>query len=936
MGNSRTCTFISFNCKSAKRSVDNIRGLCAFADIIGIQETWLLPNDIPFLSTIHEDFAYTATSAVDTSAGILRGRPHGGVALLWRKSLFPSASVVECNNNRICGIQINVGSKRVVIFSVYMPTDSAENLPIFVECVSTLHAIIEDSEVDAAYLLGDFNAHPNEPFHNELMNFCGDSQWICADQEMLGLDSGTYTYVSDSHGCERWLDHCVVTQAAWSTISKIYVMYNVYWSDHFPLVIECNLDVTHSKIYNCNVDRSKVFWGDKQPSDIIKYECKCNDLLKVIDFPTQLSECADSCCNVSSDNLHREVINKLYSDIICALSSASVLCKNDLQNRKNKHIMGWNKHVGEAHREARFRFQIWVASGKPRSGQLYDSMCVSRKVFKARLKWCQQHQDQIKLDRLASYHGKNDFRNFWKSTNRLNYRPGLSVSIENETNPVKIANLFMNYFSVKSPLSAEPRREVVGSAGSVCTTKITANQVNKAIKNMKRGKSPGHDGLSIEHLQHAGPHLPRVLAMFFSLCISHAYLPPDMIRTVVVPIVKNKTGDIAKLANYRPISLATVVAKVFDAVLDAQLDRYIQISDAQFGFRPKLSTESAILSLKHTVEYYTLRKTPIYACFLDLSKAFDLVNYELLWAKLEEAGVPMDIVHILRSWYLCQVNVVRWGKDMSEEYRLECGVRQGGRTSPKLFNLYINALIEELSSIHVGCHISGVCMNNISYADDMVLLSPSPGGLEILLKLCEKYACKHGLRYNAIKSELMVFKSGTKSPSVVPPLYLNGTPLKRVTCVKYLGHLVNENLRDDADIDRERRALAIRANMIAHRFRGCTAQVKITLFRAYCTSLYSCSLWANYSQRSISALRVQFNNAFRVLLRLPRFCSASGMFADAQVDSFSATIRKRAAATRRRVLDSSNSILSVIAGRPDSRYMQHWSNLHRSLAPYEM
>ncbi|XP_063538392.1 uncharacterized protein LOC134747710 [Cydia strobilella] len=570
MGNSRTCTFISFNCKSVKRSVDSIRELCAFADIIGIQETWLLPNDIPFLSTIHEDFAYTATSAVDTSAGMLRGRPHGGVALLWRKSLFPSASVVECNNNRICGIQINVGSKRVVIFSVYMPTDSAENLPIFVECVSTLHAIIEDSEVEAAYVLGDFNAHPNEPFHNELMSLCEDSQWICADQEMLGLDTGTYTYVSDSHGCERWLDHCVVTQAAWSTISKIYVMHNVYWSDHFPLVIECNLDVTHSKIYNCNVDRSKVFWGDKQPSDIIKYECKCNDLLKGIDFPTQLSECADSCCYVSNDNLHREVINKLYSDIICALSSASVLCTSDSQNRKNKHIMGWNKHVGEAHREARLRFQTWVASGKPRSGQLYETMC---------------------------------------------------------------------------------------------------------------------------------------------------------------------TGDIAKLANYRPISLATVVAKVFDAVLDAELDRYIRISDAQFGFRPKLSTESAILGLKHTVEYYTQRKTPIYACFLDLSKAFDLVNYELLWAKLKKAGVPMDIVHILRSWYLCQVNVVRWGKEVSEEYRLECGVRQGGRTSHKLFNLYINALIEELSSIHVGCHISGVCMNNISYADDMVLLSPSPGGLEILLKL---------------------------------------------------------------------------------------------------------------------------------------------------------------------------------------------------------
>ncbi|XP_049887033.1 uncharacterized protein LOC126381624 [Pectinophora gossypiella] len=165
---------------------------------------------------------------------------------------------------------------------------------------------------------------------------------------------------------------------------------------------------------------------------------------------------------------------------------------------------------------------------------------------------------------------------------------------------------------------------------------------------MKRGKSPGHDGLSVEHLLHAGLHLPRVLAMFLSLCVVHSYLPPDLMKTLVVPITKKKTGDISDKNNYRPISLATVIAKVFDSLLDAHLSKCFQPHDAQFGFRAGLSTESAILSVKHTVRYYTERSTPVYAVFLDLSKAFDLVSYDLLWEKLEKVSFRPELLAVFR------------------------------------------------------------------------------------------------------------------------------------------------------------------------------------------------------------------------------------------------------------------------------------------------
>ncbi|KAL0860141.1 hypothetical protein ABMA27_010448 [Loxostege sticticalis] len=365
--------------------------------------------------------------------------------------------------------------------------------------------------------------------------------------------------------------------------------------------------------------------------------------------------------------------------------------------------------------------------------------------------------------------------------------------------------------------------------------------------------------------------------------------------------------DILKEGEWKSQVKTTVIAKVLDGLLDRRLGEHIQTHDAQFGFKPGLSTESAIFCLKQTVQYYTARKTPIYACFLDLSKAFDLVSYNLLWSKLQsETTVPPELTSLFKYWYDNQRNCVRWTDSKSDVYGLQCGVRQGGLSSPKLFNLYMNGLIEELSSTYLGCHMGGLCVNNISYADDMVLLSPSIGALKKLLGICEKYAVTHGLRYNARKSEFMVFQAGAAgNQRCVPSVTLGGVELNRVDRFKYLGHWVTDNLSDSMDMERERRALCVRCNMLFRRF------------------------------RTYSALRVQYNNAFRMLFGLPRHCSASSMFAETHMDSFYAIIRKRCASLWARVRDSSNSIVSVLADRWDSPLMRRWLQLHAPATSYE-
>ncbi|XP_063542680.1 uncharacterized protein LOC134751227 [Cydia strobilella] len=298
---------------------------------------------------------------------------------------------------------------------------------------------------------------------------------------------------------------------------------------------------------------------------------------------------------------------------------------------------------------------------------------------------------------------------------------------------------------------------------------------------------------------------------------------------------------------------------------------------------------------------------------------------------MRDRNIPTELTSIFQYWYANQRNSVRWTNARSDSYGLECGVRQGGLSSPKLFNLYVDGLISELSNTHVGCHVDGVCVNNISYADDMVLLSPSVKALRRLLNICESYASSHGLQYNVNKSEYMIFKAAGKRPEMPPlnepDIFLNGTPLQRVYRFKYLGHYLTDDLKDHLDIERERRALAVRSNMLARRFARCSDQVKITLFKAFCQSFYTSSLWFNCTQKALSALRVQYNNGFRALLKLPRFCSASKMFAEARTDGFHAIVRKRTASLVSRMRSSSNGILKMFVEKPDSPMHKHLNNL---------
>jgi len=95
----------SYNCRSAKRSLPEIQQLCEKHDLVVLQEHWLFPNELPLLSGVHADFWSYGSSAMDMSNKILVGRPYGGTAILYRKSIADHIAVVPTNDPRLTAVK---------------------------------------------------------------------------------------------------------------------------------------------------------------------------------------------------------------------------------------------------------------------------------------------------------------------------------------------------------------------------------------------------------------------------------------------------------------------------------------------------------------------------------------------------------------------------------------------------------------------------------------------------------------------------------------------------------------------------------------------------------------------------------------------------------------------------------------------------------------
>ena len=528
-----------------------------------------------------------------------------------------------------------------------------------------------------------------------------------------------------------------------------------------------------------------------------------------------------------------------------------------------------------------------------------------------------RRQQFLLQDRLAHLFASKKKTDFWAHVNRLikPHSSDRSPSVDGVSMQPAIANVFASKFSALlnrhqssscQSLFAEIQSTLTPS--HISSLSFSENQVAIAISQLKLHKSDA-DGICSEHIKLASPIIAESLASFFTAAVRHGYMPKLFRDSVLVPVPKGKK-DTSTSNNYRPIALSSNFSKVLERVILMSYESFFKTSDLQFGFKTGSSTTLCTGVIKNVISRYTHRGSSVLGCFLDASKAFDLVDHQILFRILLERGLPLPIVHFLLSWYTTLKVQVRWGTHLSDPFSVSNGVRQGSILSPHLFAIYIDGLLIDLMKSGVGCYWGCSFAGAFAYADDVVLLAPSASALRTMLDICSSFAVSHKLEFNGNKTQLISFTAPGVS-STYPTILFNNICLTYSDQVLHLGHILTNGLDDTADILRATREINIKANFLLHTLHSTDVLTKTFLFKSYCLPLYGCSLWSLGSP-SIKTIDVALNKILRKVWKLPSRSHTGVVHCVARVSTISNILFQRFHSLLSKASSSSSTLIRTI------------------------
>ena len=688
----------SYNMHGYNQGKNYLPSLCDKSDVIFIQEHWLYPEELGLFDHFSADFVSFCTSAMSSSmhCGIRRGRPFGGVGILIRKAFLPSVRVIARRDRFIAAFISDV-----LFINVYFPCvngslDYADTLQYV---LSDLENVISDSGASNIVVGGDFNFDfSNDGVGCRLFSqsMCNFSLSVCDSfiEPMSVCVSQPFTYFQLGSGNSSFIDHFCVSKSLSNKIVKSFIIEsgeNV--SDHLPLCLILNVDIakTSSTAATASV-RKRLRW-DK--ADLISYYHGTYDYLSKVKLSNNLLRCSIGCnCDVQSD------VDAIYSSITNALTVNSE--RFVPMAAPGFYKPWWNETLSDLKCSSIAAHNMWKAFNCPRNGDVFLNMKRAKIAYKNAIKACRIGDDSYFSNDLHELLLEKDMVGFWKTWNAKLVKPKCSSVIDGETDGHKIAHRFADHFrdsctvnvSSKSPESISDVHAYISTANCTDFTLFDVETVNKCLLQMKLGKAPGVDAIEAEHLINAHPLVVVLLCSLFNILLSHGTVPHVFSCGVIVPVLKDRSGDVSSIKNYRGITISPCISKLFEMCILQKFEHMLTVSPLQFGFQKKLSCSHAIYALRSITDYYTEGSSTVNVAFLDMSSAFDKVIYDVLFKKLIKLGLPPSVIKLLYFWYMNSNVYVRWGMCTSFTFMLNAGVRQGGVLSPILFCIYVDCILK--------------------------------------------------------------------------------------------------------------------------------------------------------------------------------------------------------------------------------------------------
>lgn len=472
-----------------------------------------------------------------------------------------------------------------------------------------------------------------------------------------------------------------------------------------------------------------------------------------------------------------------------------------------------------------------------------------------------------------------------KSKSNFTYQLKINDKIINK--PQEVANVMNDHFvNLPRNLSAKFSNlkvnnvEIKKEYPTIFIEPAIETEVFNIIMNLKKSNSFGMDNVSANMLKSVVHYILSPLTYLINWSLSEGVFPEDLKIAKIIAL--HKKGDPLTIDNYRPISLLSSVSKilertVYNRIIDFCTKHEILCAE-QHGFRKGRSTQTGILSFLSELYINLDKNKKCFGVFMDLSKAFDLVNHALLLEKLRKYGLRGKLGGWLESYLSNRQQIVEIDHIKSSKLSISCGVPQGSVLGPLLFVLFIN----DLPNIVSECHL-------IMFADDNSLLITKDNHLDLVHNSQEKintFVSKFSsdkLLLNESKTVFINFTPRSLNYQESFLLRINGQSLEQVKSTKFLGVHIDNALNWECHINDLCKKLSP-ACFALYRLRTVTNRnILLSYYYAkfYSRIVYGIIFWGG-SHYSVRAFRMQ-KKAVRNIVGVSRRTSCRRYFRELKI-----------------------------------------------------
>ena len=329
--------------------------------------------------------------------------------------------------------------------------------------------------------------------------------------------------------------------------------------------------------------------------------------------------------------------------------------------------------------------------------------------------------------------------------------------------------------------------------------KLLEEGIVSVMKKFKKGKSPGHDGVTIKMILANGNFGLRKIVELANKIYNTGYIPKEMYRSIFIAIPKKPNAVECSL--HRTISLMSTITKIILRVILNRIKKKIRfkVAEEQYGFTEGKGTRNAIFNMRMITERAIEVQKSVFMCFIDYEKAFDKVRHSQLIEILQNINIDGRDIRLITNLYWSQQAAVNIDNNLTPWIEIKQGVRQECVMSPDLFSIYGEIIMRSIIGME-GIRIGGENINNIRFADDTVIIADSEEKLQALLDAVRRESENMGLKINIKKTEVVVASKNPEPP--ICNILIDGTRVKQSSSFVYLGSTITQDARCNTETEK--------------------------------------------------------------------------------------------------------------------------------------